>query len=733
MTRQLCFLIALSLIGTAGIATAQVPDAARVLAEGVQLEDARLNPPKDLNGYFPFIVPNTVEEWEQRSAALKQRILVATGLWPLPEKTPLNAVVHGRVERDGFTVERVYFESLPGLFVTGSLFRPVGEGPFPGVLCPHGHGGRLQDAGEEKIRWQIVRGEERFEASGRFPKIARCAQLARMGCVTFMHDMMGYGDNHQLSYELVHRHAKARPEMEGKDEWGFFSAQAEMRAQSVMGLQTWNTIRSLDFLCSLPDVDTTRIGVTGNSGGGTQTIVACAIDERPIVAFPQGMVSTAMQGGCTCENVNLLRIGTGNVELAALFAPKPQAMTAADDWTIDMMTLGYPELRALYAMLGKQDNVECTSLVHFPHNFNFVSRALMYMWVNKHLKLGLKEPIVEEDFEMLTVDRDLTVWTDEHPAPTETDEILEKRLTKYLADQSDAQLAALAPHDLASLDQYRSVVGAALETIIGRTLKDVGAVTRERVEKVDRGDHWLFKDLITMTAHQESLPAISLYPKAVDWTGRVVVWVTGSGKAGLFAEDGFLRPEVKAVIDRGDAVVTADLLAQGEWISEELPGDANRVVKNPREYAGYTFTYNHTLFAQRVHDILSLIAWIQHDEHIVKNIVLAGSDGAGPLAAAAAAVSDEALSGVAVSLNGFHFAGISDYRDQNFLPNIVKYGDVPGLLALLTADRVLVVDSSSNAPELVEKSFQARPEAHLDWEETGANPAQQLSNWLLDR
>src|ERR1051325_815746 len=100
-----------------------------------------------------------------------------------------------------------------------------------------------------------------------------------------------------------------------------------------MGLQTWNSIRALDFVTSLPDVDASRIGVPGASGGGTQTFILCAVDPRPTVAFPAVMVSTAMQGGCTCENCSLLRVGTGNIELAALMAPRPLGMSGADDWT----------------------------------------------------------------------------------------------------------------------------------------------------------------------------------------------------------------------------------------------------------------------------------------------------------------------------------------------------------------------------------------------------------------
>src|SRR5690606_37862614 len=139
-------------------------------------------------------------------------------------------------------------------------------------------------------------------------------------------------------------------------------------------LQIWNGIRALDLLETLPDVDPERVLVTGASGGGTQTMILAAIDDRVDVAFPAVMVSTAMQGGCTCENCTLLRIGTGNVEFAALFAPKPQGMNTADDWTIEMPTKGFPQLKQLYTMLGAPENVELTDRPEFKHNFNFHSR-----------------------------------------------------------------------------------------------------------------------------------------------------------------------------------------------------------------------------------------------------------------------------------------------------------------------------------------------------------------------
>ncbi|RPH48233.1 MAG: acetylxylan esterase, partial [Planctomycetota bacterium] len=345
--------------------------------QGTVPADSRLGPLKDYDGSFPFEVPATKQAWETRAEAVRRQVQVATGLWPMPERTPLHAKIFGRVERPDFTVEKVAFESFPGHYVTGLLFRPKGKpGRLPAVLSPHGHEGRLWDYGKN-VRKMIVDGAERFEGSGRFPQLARCATLARMGCVTFIWDMLGYADSVQIPTSTAHRMSKQRPGLDTPDRWGFFSTQAELRLQSILGVQAWNALRALDFLAGLPDVDDTRIGVTGSSGGGTQTILICALDPRPAAAFPQGMVSTSMQGGCTCENACGLRIGTGNVELTALFAPKPQGMTAANDWTKEMMTKGFPELEKLYALLGAKSAVKCVPHLHFPHNYNYVTRALM--------------------------------------------------------------------------------------------------------------------------------------------------------------------------------------------------------------------------------------------------------------------------------------------------------------------------------------------------------------------
>ncbi len=314
------------------------------------IPDPRQQPLKDLNGDFSWTPFPSKEAWEKRADDLRIQMRVALGLWPEPTRTPLNAVIHGKIERDDYTVEKVYFESMPGFFVTGSLFRPRNvSGKVPAVLCPHGHwqDARVSLKDDAEVKAEIDSGQERFKNGGRSAFQSIGVQLARMGCVAFVIDMLGNSDSQQISAEIAHGFKKQRPEMISPEpgKWGLYSPQAESNLQSVMGLQTWNCIRALDFLTSLPEVDPTRLACTGASGGGTQTMILGAIDPRLAVAFPCVMVSTAMQGGCTCENACLLRVGTGNIEFAALFAPKPMAMTTANDWTIDLPTKGFPALK----------------------------------------------------------------------------------------------------------------------------------------------------------------------------------------------------------------------------------------------------------------------------------------------------------------------------------------------------------------------------------------------------
>lgn len=295
----------------------------------------------------------TLAEWETRKAALRRQILSAAGLLPMWPRTPLRPQIFGRIENRDYSIEKVLLETLPGYYLGGNLYRPLKPAPsagFPAVLSPHGH-------------WSYGRLEHTPIAS--VP--ARAISLARQGYVVFAYDMVGYNDTIQTPHDFG--------DTPGEQLWAF----------GPLGLQLWNSIRALDFLESLPGVDRHWLGVTGASGGATQTMLVQAVDDRVAFSAPANMVSLIMQGGGLCENAANLRLDTNNVEIASMMAPRPMLMTAATgDWTRNMQREEYPAVRAIYDLYGKGGDVE-SLLLDAPHNYNQPNREAMYAFFGKHV------------------------------------------------------------------------------------------------------------------------------------------------------------------------------------------------------------------------------------------------------------------------------------------------------------------------------------------------------------
>jgi uncharacterized protein len=294
--------------------------------------------------------------WEKRAAEIRSSIIKGMKLEAMPKiKGHFNPIITHRREMDGYSVENIAIESFPGFYITGNLYRPLKkQQKYAAILNPHGHGV-----------------DKRFSEETQ----KRCAALAKMGAIVLTYDMVGTGEclqvNHKMPIALV--------------------------------LQTWNSRRVLEYLLSFSDVDPERIGMTGYSGGGTQTFILSAIDERIKVAAPVVQVSAHFFGGCICESGMPIHkrenFQTNNVEIAALFAPKPMLIVSdGGDWTKNTPSVEYPYIRKVYAAYHAEDRVSNAHFANEGHDYGYSKRAAVYKFFTPYLRLDDKSVATQDGY-----------------------------------------------------------------------------------------------------------------------------------------------------------------------------------------------------------------------------------------------------------------------------------------------------------------------------------------------
>jgi hypothetical protein len=557
----------------------------------VPSEDSRNTNIPDDNTHFVMPVYRSEAEWQSRKEHLRMQILSAAGLNPLPPRNPLHPTSYGRLNRDGYYFEKILIQTLPGYYLGGNLYHPLNRsGKLPGVLLAHGHWkyGRLQNEVEYSV-----------------PALA--VNLARQGYVVFAYDMVGYNDTRQTGHSFG-----------GTDEqlWSF----------TPFGLQLWNSMRSLDYLESLPTVDGSRLAITGASGGGTQTFMLAAVDDRIKYSAPVNMISATMQGGDPCEDAPNLRLGTFNPEIAALMAPRSMLVVSSTrDWTKNTPWEEFPAIRSIYELFGRAGNLYSLQ-VDAPHNYNKESREAVYRFLGEHI-LGVRDASA-------LVDREIQQERDE--------DLL------ALKDQQ-------SPADALSYDQL-------FDSWMRIAKRQNEAVTDKRVIR-ERLQYSLATEWPTRLATEVNHENILL--SRVGVADRVAGYYVATGSKDVTlvihphgAEAARHTLLVEGLIDSGRSVLMIDAFQTG----------ASRAYRNRSNR--YFLTYNRSDDANRVQDILTALAFLK--SNYSGRIQLVGLENAGVWCTFAAAVAPISVT-LSANLDGFSGSD-EDFKKLFFVPGIQRAG-----------------------------------------------------------
>ncbi len=600
----------------------------------------------------------TIEDVSKVKENLRTRML--EGLGGFAERTPLNAHVVGILERDGYKIEKIVFESQPRFYVTANLYVPTtGRPPYPAILFPLGH----ERGAKANPTWQQMLGA-----------------LAKKGFVALAWDPVGQGERLQFYDE----------DLEGSKvgnsttEHTVVGIQCLLIGDHVARYTIWDGIRALDYLLSRKEVDPTRIGCTGNSGGGTHTAYLAALDDRIHVAAPSCYItswSLLLQtiGPQDAEQTfpGWLKDGLDFPDFLYAFAPKPYLLLSAirDFFPISGARESFTEAERVYSAIGAKDK-----LAKFEaddgHGYSKTRRMAAYRWFSRWLK-SVEDNEPEPEIEFATAEE---LW----------------------CTPSGQVASSLGGETVFSLNKKR------LEQLKG--MRNVAPVDiRHKVLELSRFDHIQapldIKSYGTITRskyHIEKLiyssepgivdPALLYVPDSDDSKKPAVLYVDGEGKTGSLSDQ-------EQLVKAGIIVLAIDARGFGET----FPGTEI----DSREFAHYFRDYQSamtalivgkTLVGMRAQDISRGVDVLASRQEVDRERIYGfGKDGGAVPMLYAAALDERirkvALEGILVSYEAIATGRIHRQVFEDVVPSALKYYDFPDLAAAMTPREVWIVNA----------------------------------------
>jgi cephalosporin-C deacetylase-like acetyl esterase len=616
----------------------------------------------------------TAAAFQARRQYIRERILASLG--SLPERTPLNVRPIGTLERPDYRIEKFIFESQPRFYVPAHLYLPKrGTPPYPAILFPLGH----EFDTKARPLWQLFLGT-----------------LATRGYVVLTYDPVGQGERIQL-YDPDWGESKV---FRNNTEHTILGIQCLLIGDNLARYSVWDGMRALDYLVSRPEVDATRIACTGNSGGGNITAFLAALDDRIQVAAPscwinswQSLLDTIGQQDAEQVLIPSLRDGLDHGDFIYAFAPKPYLILSAirDFFAIKGVRETYDEARQIYAMLGVEEKLHKEE-ADAGHDYSKPLRMAAYRWFGRWLK-GAEDNAPEVDLPLATEEemRCTASGQVESSLGGETVRSLNQKRVEALGRKLPALTVAA---DVSSLRERTRLQLSRMLNQGPLPLREKAPLKRRSYGQIARSGYRIEK----LTYESEPgilIPALLFLPEGSQTRKPAVVYVDGRGKSAEARPGGDLEQFAKA----GTIVLAIDARGMGETevLESEQASDV-RPYFGDYDSAMTALVVGKPLVGMRALDISRGVDLLQAREDVDPNHIVGFGRRNGAVSVLYAAVLDERLKKIVLEGMLQSYQTIVDQKIhrqvlENVVPSVLRFYDLPDLVAALAPREVWMVNS----------------------------------------